>query len=152
MGVYANRTLFRDNVTAVWWKLTTPVACGLWVLVGLGHYAWLPGALAMCWVAWQAGHAGVWVGDDDILVVHPVWGRRRVGWAEIAKFEVMPFNQWMIAWVITTSGDRIPCQGISSGRNRNVMGTMRTDRTRRVDVVVAKLNAILRQHVESAST
>jgi hypothetical protein len=84
--------------------------------------------------AWQGAHAGVWAGQDDILIVHPVWGRRRVRWTDIDHFAVQPFKQWIIVWVITRTGQEIPCQGISSGRKR----------TQRVHVVVEKLNVLLR--------
>jgi hypothetical protein len=91
--------------------------------------------------AWQGAHAGVWVGKDDVLVVHPVFGKRRVKLSDVERFEVQPFNQWMIAWVITRTGDEIPCRGISSGRKR----------THRVDVVVEQLNAALAKRKPSAA-
>ena len=147
MGDYANRTLFRDNVTGIWWKIGALLSIGGWVLVGLDGYSWLPGAIACGLASWRVAHAGVWAGQDDILIVHPVWGRRRVLWADIDRFAVQPFNQWMIAWVVTRTGGEIPCQAISSGRKR----------TQRVDVVVEKLNALLRtrasaqQHVVSGA-
>lgn len=134
MGVYAGRTHFRDKVTGYWWKFSLVLSALGWVLVGFGGYGWLGLGIACGLAAWQGGHAGVWAGADDILIVHPVWARRRVRWAEIECFAVQPFNQWMVAWVVTRAGDEIPCQGISSGRRR----------TQRVDVVVEKLNALLR--------
>lgn len=103
------------------------------MLVGVDGYSWLALALGSALVSWQIAHSGVWVGKDDILIVHPLWGRRRVRWADIERLAVLPFNQWMIAWVITCTDGKIACQGISSGRKR----------TLRVDVVVEKLNAIL---------
>ena len=134
MGVYANRTLYRDKVGGFWWKISALLSAVACVLVGLDGLSWLAGALVCGLFAWQGRHAGVWVGEDDILVVHPVWGRKRIPWAGIERFAVLPFNQWMIAWVITRTGEKIPCQGISSGRKR----------TQRVDVVVEKLNEVLR--------
>lgn len=134
MGAYANRTHFRDSVTGLWWKVCALLSVVGWVLLGLGDYGWVVLGPLGSLVAWQIGHAGVWAGQDDILIVHPVWGRRRVRWADIERFAVRPFNQWMIAWVITRTGEEIRCQGISSGRKR----------TQRVDVVVEKLNEVLR--------
>lgn len=134
MGAYRNRTLFRDSVTGIWWKVCALLTVGALALVSLGGYSWLVGAIATGFVAWQTGHAGVWVGRDDILIVHPAWGRKRVALGDIDRFVVRPFNQWMIAWVITRAGEEIPCQGISSGRNR----------TQRVNIVVERLNEILR--------
>jgi hypothetical protein len=142
VGVYANRTLYRDKVGSLWWKASALLSVIGWVLVALDGYSWVALGLASGLAAWQGGHAGVWVGEDDILVVHPVWGRKRVPWADIERFAVLPFNQWMIAWIITRAGDKIPCQGISSGRKR----------TQRVDVVVEKLNAMLASHDDRATS
>jgi len=128
--------LFRDSVGGIWWKVCAVIAIGVWVLVGVGGLSWLPGAIAMSLITWQLGHSGIWAGNDDILIVNPVFGRRRVPWADIEGFTVAPFNQWMIAWVITRNGGRIPSPGISSGRKR----------TQRVDVVVEALNDLLRTH------
>jgi hypothetical protein len=138
-GAYKNRKLFRDNVSSRVWAATVLMVVGFWLLVALDGYAWLPAAIVGLLVVWQVGHAGVWAGEDDILIAHPVWGRRRVRWDEIERFDVKPFNQWMIAWVITRTRGEIPCQGISSGRKR----------TQRVDVVVEQLNDILRERSSS---
>lgn len=138
MGNYADRTHFQDKVTGCWSKFPLLLSALGWALTGLGDYGWLALGIACGLAAWQGAHAGVWTGDDDVLIVHPVWGRRRVSWADIDRFTVRPFNQWMIVWVVTQSGDEIPCQGISSGRRR----------THRVDVVVQKLNALLHARVD----
>ena len=94
----------------------------------------------MALITWRGAHSGIWAGQDDILIIHPVWGRRRVRWDDIDRFVVAPFNQWMIAYVITQDNQKIPCQGISSGRKR----------TERVDVVVYDLNDLLRRHVPAS--
>ena len=108
----------------------------------LGDYGWVVLGPVGALVSWQVGHAGVWVGPDDILIVHPVFGKRRLRRADIDRFVVRQFNQWMIAWVITRTGDEIPCQGISSGRKR----------TQRVDVVVERLNRMLRERSDAGSS
>lgn len=139
MAGYANREHFQDNVTAIWWKLTALMSVLGWVLLALGDYGWVVLGPIGALVSWQIGHAGVWVGPDDILIVHPVFGKRRLRCADIDRFVVRQFNQWMIAWVITRSGDEIPCQGISSGRKR----------TQRVDGVVERLNGVLQERPDA---
>ena len=133
IGAYKNRTHFRDSVTAIWWKVCVLFAALGWVLLAVGDWGWFVLGPLGTFVAWQVGHAGVWVGEDDVLIVHPVFGKRRVRLADVERFVVRPFNQWMIAWAITRTSGEIPCQGISSGRKR----------TQRVDVVVERLNAKL---------
>ena len=139
MSAYTNREHFQDSVSGIWWKIGVLLSLLGWVLVALGDFAWLALAILPGLWAWQDAHSGVWVGEDDILVVHPVFGKKRVKLADIERFVVRPFNQWMIAWAITRMGSEIPCQGISSGRKR----------TQRVDVVVERLNGALRDRPAS---
>ena len=133
MSAYTDRKHFQDSVSGIWWKVGVLLSVLGVVLVALDGYAWIGLAIVPGLWAWQGAHAGVWVGAEDILVVHPVFGRKRVKLGDVERFVVQPFNQWMIAWVVTRTGAEIPCQGISSGRKR----------TQRVDVVVEKLNRAL---------
>lgn len=140
MGGYANRELVRDNVTGIWWEFSALFSVCGFVLAAVDGYSWLVLALGSGFGAWRIAHAGVWVGQDDILIVHPLWGRRRIRWTDIERSALLPLHQWMIAWVITFTSEKIPCQGISSRRRR----------TQRVDVVVEQLNAILKSRSAGA--
>ena len=134
IGRYAGRTLYRDKVGDIYWKIGAVGSLAVWLVFALGDYRWAVWGVLFTAVTWRIGHAGVWVGDRDVLIVHPVWGSRVVLWDEIKRFVVAPFNQWMIVWVVTRSGEEVPCIGISSGRKR----------TQRVDVVAENLNALVR--------
>lgn len=140
---YRNRKLFQDSGTTRVWKVSALVTI-LFLVLGFvgtsGQIVWFGGVVLMALITWRGAHSGIWAGQDDILIIHPVWGRRRVRWDDIDRFVVAPFNQWMIAYVITQDNQKIPCQGISSGRKR----------TERVDVVVYDLNDLLRRHVPAS--
>lgn len=124
---------FRDNVTGIWWKVGALFSVYGSVLAAVDRYSWLVLALGSGFAAWRIAHAGVWVGRDDILIVHPLCDRRRVRWTDIERFALLPCNQWMTACVITFTSEKIPYQGLSSGRRR----------PQRLAVVVKQLNAIL---------
>jgi hypothetical protein len=129
IGVVGRRRHYQDWATAIWWKVSLVMAAA--ALVGcIFSLAWLAGLAAVTLVAWKGNRSGVWVEDDSMRVVHPVWGNRRVPIATVDRFVIKPFNQWMAAFLITTSGEEILCAGITSGRKR----------TGRVDTVVAALN------------
>lgn len=129
IGVVKRRRHYQDSVTAIWWKVGVVMAAA--ALVGcVFSLAWLPGLVATALAAWKGNRSGVWVEGDSMRVVHPVWGNRRVPIATVDRFVTKPFNQWMAAFLITTSGEEILCAGITSGRKR----------TDRVDTVVAALN------------
>lgn len=103
--------------------------------------AWLPEAIVLSLFCWRLGQCGIAVRADGVQVRN-FWSRARfVAWNDVESFEVTPITRangrvMMFGTLIRRDGTHMPTFGISATKKN----------TRRADVVVAQLSAILGAH------